>query len=397
MFNFKLIKESDGSKARRGEISTPHGNIQTPIFMPVGTQGTVKAMLPEQLQEVGAQIVLGNTYHLFLRPGHKLIKDLGGLHKFMNWNKPILTDSGGFQVFSLSELRKFRDDGVEFQSHLDGGKKHLLTPELSIEIQESLGSDIMMVLDECLSYPATESEAKASMELSLKWAQRSLDAKTRNDLALFGIIQGGMYKNLRKEYIERLIDIRKNQHPNPKSQQSKNLALGVRSWKFDGIAIGGLSVGEPIELMYEMTDFCTDHMPRDKPRYLMGVGTPEDLIECIDRGIDMFDCVMPTRNARNGKLFTTFGAINIRNAEHASDSEPIDPECQCYTCKNYSRAYLRHLSLSKEILSSQLNTIHNLHYYLNLISEARFAIENNSFKDFKNDFFDKRKFVSHPE
>lgn len=371
MFNFELIKTSRGTKGRLGKITTSHGEIKTPVFMPVGTQATVKAMTPEELKDLGAQIILGNTYHLFLRPGHELIKRQGGLHKFMGWDRPILTDSGGFQIFSLADLRKLKDDGVEFQSHLDGGQKHFITPENAIEIQEALGSDIMMVLDECLAPGATEDATKKSMELSLAWAERCLNAR-KSDNALFGIVQGGMYKHLRTEYIERLLEIK------------------TGNAEFNGFSIGGLSVGEPIPLMYELAEHCADRLPQDKPRYLMGVGTPNDLIECIDRGIDMFDCVMPTRNARNGMLFTSSGDINIVNACYTEDSRPIDENCRCYTCLHYSRAYLRHLYKAKEILSARLNTIHNLHFYVNLVREALLALGEDRFPIFKEKFLKSR-------
>ncbi len=380
MFNFKLIKKSRDTKGRLGKIQTNHGEIETPIFMPVGTQATVKAMTVDDLESLNAQIILGNTYHLFLRPGHEIIKSLGGLHKFMNWQKPILTDSGGFQVFSLADLRnKITDEGVEFQSHLDGGLKHLLTPELAIEIQESLNSDIMMVLDECIAYPATEKRAKEAMERSLLWAGRCLQART-SDNALFGIVQGGMYEHLRKEYIERLIEI-----------STTPDAVRCTPYEFDGYAIGGLSVGEPNELMWEYAELSADHLPEDKPRYLMGVGTPEDLLECIDRGVDMFDCVMPTRNARNSYLFTSKGDLNIKNAQFKADDRPLDENCTCPTCRKYSRAYLRHLAQAKELLSYRLNTFHNLHFYLNLLEQARLALRQDRYKEFKKEFLTKRK------
>lgn len=374
MFSFKLQKTLPDSKARLGEFTTAHGKVQTPIFMPVGTYGTVKAMRPEELKnDLKASIILGNTYHLYLRPGHQLIQKLGGLHKFMNWDGPILTDSGGFQVFSLAQLRKVKPEGVDFQSHIDGSK-HFLTPELAIEIQEALGSDIMMVLDECLAYPATEAQARESLELTLKWAAQSLQAR-KSPNALFAILQGGMFKDLRKECFERLAAI-------PTAPDGKH---------FDGYAVGGVSVGEPMELAYDIADHCTDFMPADKPRYLMGVGYPEDILECIDRGIDMFDCVLPTRSARSGTLFTSFGDIDIRHAEHKESDLPIDEACSCYVCKNYSRAYLRHLFQSKEILASMLNTIHNLHYYLDLLGQVRLSISEGRFKAFKQEFFAKRR------
>lgn len=367
---FKITKTSTFTKARLGKITTPRGEITTPVFMPVGTQATVKAISPEELKEIGAEIILGNTYHLFLKPGHQTIQKLGGLHKFMNWDRPILTDSGGYQIFSLSQTRKITKEGAYFQSPIDGGAPHLLTPELAIEIQEALGADIMMVLDECLAHPATEQQAKESMELSLDWAKRSLQAR-KTDAALFGIVQGGMYPNLRKEYIERLLHINTSTHQH------------IRT--FDGIALGGLSVGEPIPQMYELTDICTEVLPKDKPRYLMGVGTPQDLLECIDRGIDMFDCILPTRNARHGTIFTSKGVLHLRNEPYKEDPRPLDENCRCHTCKNYSRAYLRHLTQAKEILSARLCSLHNLHYYLHLVREARLAIQEDRFVEFKRE------------
>lgn len=374
MFSFKLEKTSPGTKGRLGRIKTLHGEIETPIFMPVGTQATVKAITPEELKEIGAEVILGNTYHLMLRPGHKLIQRLGGLHKFMGWNRPILTDSGGYQIFSLSKLRKITEEGARFQSHIDGGQEHLLTPEYAIEIQEALGSDIMMVLDECTPYPVSEKEARKSMDLSLIWAGRSLKAWRKKGLGLFGIVQGSMYQGLRQEYIERLLEISRLPENNT----------------FSGYSIGGLSVGEPNELMYEMAGFCCEHLPVDKPRYLMGVGTPEDLLTCIDLGIDMFDCVMPTRNARNGMLFTSRGELNILNARFTEDEAPIDPECGCHTCQRYSRAYLRHLTKSREILASRLATIHNLHFYIDLIRGARLALQNGNYPEWKNHIIQQR-------
>ena len=381
MFSFELIKKSRGTRGRVGKFQTTHGAVNTPIFMPVGTQATVKSLTPEDLNGLGAEIILSNTYHLYLRPGHKRIEALGGLHEFMHWNKPILTDSGGYQIFSLANLRrKFTDDGVEFQSHIDGGKRHILTPEIAIEIQESLGSDIMMVLDECTPYPADESEARKSMELSLRWADRCLRAR-KSDNALFGIIQGGMHPHLRREYIERIMNSRFTDH----DSQIKG---------FDGYSIGGLSVGEPIPLMYEMTSASTEYLPKDKPRYLMGVGTPEDIVECIDRGIDMFDCVMPTRHARHGSLITARGNINIMNAKYADDKSPIDADCGCYTCRNFSRAYLNHLMHAKEILGHRLATLHNLQLYLDLIAEASLALREDRYPKFKKNFLNKRKELS---
>lgn len=365
--NFVLLNNDDTTLARRGQVVTRRGVVETPVFMPVGTLGTVKGMLPEALEEIGAQIILGNTYHLLLRPGHDLVKKLGGLHQFMHWDKPILTDSGGFQVFSLGDLRKIDEQGVSFQSHIDGSK-YVLTPESSISIQESLGSDIIMVFDECIPHPSTREYTAASTARSGRWAKRCKDAHKNKDARLFGIVQGGMYHDLRTESAEELIDI-----------------------GFDGYAIGGLSVGEEADLMYEMMDHTLPLLPHDSPRYVMGVGTPENLIEAIARGADMFDCVMPTRNARNGLLFTSFGKISIKQARYREDATPIDPDCSCYVCRNYSRAYLRHLFQCNEILSSVLNTHHNLSYYLNLMASARKAIENKAFGLFRNEFYRKRE------
>jgi len=383
MFSFKLEKTSPGTRGRLGRIHTLHGEIETPIFMPVGTQATVKAMTPEELKEIGAEVILGNTYHLMLRPGHQLIQRMGGLHKFMGWDRPILTDSGGYQIFSLSKIRKITEEGARFQSHIDGGEEHLLTPELAVEIQEALGSDIMIVLDECTPYPVSETDARASMELSLTWAKRSLEAWKKKGLGLFGIVQGSMYQNLRQEYIERLIDI--SNTGLLRRDVPRNDMRG-----FSGYSIGGLSVGEPFELMYEMAGFCCEHLPEDKPRYLMGVGTPEDILTCIDLGVDMFDCVMPTRNARNGKLFTSAGELNILNARFTEDEAPVDPKCGCYTCERYSRAYLRHLTKSREILASRLATIHNLHFYIDLIRGARLALQNGNYPEWKNHIIQQR-------
>jgi queuine tRNA-ribosyltransferase len=363
---FELIAKDPGSAARLGSLTTTHGRIDTPIFMPVGTQATVKAMTPEELVEVGSQIILANTYHLYLRPGHDLIGRLGGLHRFMHWDRPILTDSGGFQVFSLGELRKITEEGVKFRSHIDGSR-HFISPEVSIAIQEALGSDIAMVFDECPPYPAPYSYVKKSLELTTRWAKRSKDAHTREDQALFGIVQGGMHPELRRESAQQLTDI-----------------------GFDGYALGGLSVGEEKPVMYEMMQACSDILPEETPRYIMGIGAPEDLIEGIYTGFDMFDCVMPTRNARNGALFTSTGRINIKAAVFTEDQGPIDPECGCYVCKNYSRAYLRHLYRSQEILASRLNTWHNLHFYLNLMNQARQAIAEGRFVGFRKEFYAKR-------
>ena len=354
---FDLIT-TDGA-ARRGRLTLAHGQVDTPAFMPVGTYGTVKAMTPEALTNTGAQICLGNTFHLWLRPGMEVIKQFGGLHKFMNWDKPILTDSGGFQVFSLGDLRKISEEGVKFASPIDGAKL-FLTPEISMQIQKDLNSDIVMIFDECTPYPADYKTAAESMRLSLRWARRSRDEHDRlqNTNALFGIVQGGMHEVLRDESLAGLKDI-----------------------NFNGFAIGGLSVGEPKEDMMRILAHTAPQLPTDKPRYLMGVGTPEDLMDSVEQGIDMFDCVMPTRNARNGHLFTRFGDLKIKNARYKTEEAPLDPTCSCYTCQNFSRAYLHHLFRAGEILSSILNTIHNLHYYQTLMAEMRNAIEHGQFAD----------------
>ena len=334
--------------------------------MPVGTQATVKAMTPEELGEAGAQIILANTYHLFLRPGHELVARMGGLHSFMHWEGPILTDSGGFQVFSLGELRKITEEGVRFQSHLDGSY-HFISPESSIGIQEALGGDIIMCFDECAPCDADYAYVRRSMEMTTRWAVRCRDAHKRADQALFGIVQGGMFRDLRERSISHLV------------------GLG-----FDGYALGGLSVGEEKSLMYEVMGYSAPLLPPEKPRYVMGIGTAEDLIEGIHAGFDMFDCVMPTRNGRNGMLFTSFGRLNIKGAAYAEDPLPVDPECGCYVCRNYSRAYLRHLFRSGEILASRLNTWHNLHYYLELMAEARKAVAEDRFLQFRQGFYRKR-------
>ena len=361
---FTLLN-TDGH-ARRGRLNFARGVVETPIFMPVGTYGAVKSLTPEDLIGVGAQIILGNTFHLMLRPTTAVIKVHGDLHDFMHWQKPILTDSGGFQVFSLGALRKITEQGVTFKSPLNGSAI-FMGPEESMQVQRELGSDIVMIFDECTPYPATVEEAAISMRLSLRWAQRSKDAHGDNASALFGIVQGGMYEHLRKESIDGLLDI-----------------------GFDGYAIGGLSVGEPKEEMMATLNVIHNKMPVDKPRYLMGVGTPEDLVEAVRRGIDMFDCVMPTRNARNGHLFTTFGVVKIRNSQYEFDSQPLDPDCACYTCQNYSRAYLRHLDKCKEMLGSRLNTIHNLYYYLSLMQGLRDAIEKQELDTFVRQFYQQR-------
>ncbi len=368
---FTLKKKS--GKARRGEMKLNHGVVQTPIFMPVGTYGTVKAMAPNELNEIGSQIILGNTFHLWLRPGLDVIEKHGGLHGFMGWNKPILTDSGGFQVFSLKGLRKITEEGVKFASPINGDKL-FLTPEVSMQIQRVLNSDIVMVFDECTPYkindrPATEEEAAKSMRMSLRWARRSKDEFERlgNPNALFGIVQGGMYEHLREESLKGLTEI-----------------------GFHGYAVGGLSVGEPKEEMHRIMEKIVWQLPEDKPRYLMGVGTPEDLVEGVSQGIDMFDCVMPTRNARNGWLFTRYGDIKIRNSKYKDDLRPLDPTCDCYACKNFSRAYLHHLQKVNEILGARLNTIHNLHYYLHLMQEIRDALDADRFDEWKEEFYRNR-------
>ncbi|MBU1737072.1 MAG: tRNA guanosine(34) transglycosylase Tgt [Proteobacteria bacterium] len=364
---FTLLKKSSECAARRGEVKTAHGVIQTPVFMPVGTQATVKGVTPENLKELGAQIILGNTYHLFVRPGHQLIRKLGGLHRFMHWDGPILTDSGGFQIFSLSDLAKITEEGAAFKSHLDGSDL-FLSPESAVQVQEALGSDIMMVLDTCIPYPATREQTIAGTELTGRWARRCRAAHTNRDLLLFGIVQGGMHEDLRAMAIEELVGI-----------------------GFDGYALGGLSVGESPEQMMDITEYTAAIMPQDYPIYLMGVGRPEDLVEAVWRGVDMFDCVMPTRNARNGMLFTSTGRLVIKNARFKDDPRPIDEACSCYVCRNYSRAYLRHLYMAREILSSQLNTIHNLHYYVNLMDGMRKAIEEDRFAAFRRNFYAMRE------
>ncbi len=362
----KFELDTTDGKARRGRLIFERGVVETPAFMPVGTYGTVKGMTPEELDATGAQICLGNTFHLMLRPGTEIIKKHGDLHDFMHWHKPILTDSGGFQVFSLGELRKITEEGVKFRSPLNG-ERIMLTPERSMEVQRDLGSDIVMIFDECTPYPATEQQAKKSMEMSLRWAKRSKDAHGDNPAALFGIIQGGMYPGLRDVSLQGLEDI-----------------------GFDGYAIGGLSVGEPKQDMINILNHTTGQMPSHKPRYLMGVGKPEDIVEAVRRGIDMFDCVMPTRNARNGHLFISTGVVKIRNAKHKDDISPLDPECDCYTCKNYSRSYLHHLDRCNEILGARLNTIHNLHHYQKLMQGLRGAIATGNLEQFVSEFYAKR-------
>lgn len=359
-------KLGEDGKARRGRLTFPRGKVETPAFMPVGTYGTVKGMLPRDIEGIGAQIILGNTFHLMLRPGTEVIKAHGDLHDFTQWQGPILTDSGGFQVFSLGEMRKITEAGVTFRSPIDGSPVEL-SPEIAMQVQRDLGSDIAMIFDECTPYPATETQARESMELSLRWARRSKDAHGNNTAALFGIVQGGMYPSLRDRSLEGLVDI-----------------------GFDGFAIGGLSVGEPKADMLNILNELPPKMPDDKPRYLMGVGKPEDIVEAVRRGVDMFDCVMPTRNARNGYLFTRTGVVKIRNARHRHDTAPLDDQCDCYTCQNFSRSYLHHLDKCGEMLGSQLNTIHNLRYYQNLMAGLRGAIEAGTLCDFINSFYAQR-------
>ena len=366
MLKFSVISKDINSKARAGYFETDHGVVETPAFMPVGTQGTVKAVNNDFLQkDIKAQIVLSNTYHLYLRPGTEILEKAGGLHNFMNWQKPILTDSGGYQVYSLSSLRKLKEDGVEFRSHLDGST-HFFSPEKVIQIQRSIGSDIMMVLDECTPYPCDSEYAQKSTELTSKWAALNKEAFEKSEPLyghnqfLFGIIQGSVYKELREKSAKDLIKI-----------------------DFDGYAIGGLAVGEPVEEMYSITDLTTDLMPHDKPRYLMGVGRPENILESIERGIDMFDCVMPTRNARHAVIFTSEGVLTLTNSQFKDDFEKLDVNCDCYTCKNYSRAYLRHLFNAGELLALELASIHNLHFYISLVSEARKKILDGFFKEWK--------------
>lgn len=365
------LKATDGN-ARRGELVFSRGTVQTPAFMPVGTYGTVKGMLPRDIEALGAEIILGNTFHLWLRPGTDVIARHGDLHDFAGWHKPILTDSGGFQVFSLGKLRKISEDGVRFQSPIDGAKV-FLSPEVSMQVQRALGSDIVMIFDECTPYPATHDEARRSMELSMRWAKRSKDAHGDNPNALFGIVQGGMYEDLRAES-----------------------AAGLAEIGFDGYAIGGLSVGEPKEDMIRILDFLPARLPQDKPRYLMGVGKPEDIVEAVRRGIDMFDCVMPTRNARNAHLFTSFGVVKLRNSQYKTDTGPIDAACDCYTCRHFTRAYLHHLDRCGEMLGATLNTIHNLHYYQKVMSGLRHAIETGTLQPFVDAFYRARNLPTPP-
>jgi queuine tRNA-ribosyltransferase len=358
-FRFEIIKKDSSSGARLGRIETDHGSFTTPAFLPVGTQGTVKSLTPEELVEIGVEAILGNTYHLYLRPGHETVGRLGGLHTFIHWERPILTDSGGFQIFSLGSLRKISEEGVTFQSHLDGSS-HFLTPERVMEIQRVLGSDIAMVLDECVPYPSAYESVKNSTERTSRWARRCLKARRETDPALFAIIQGGIHRDLREESAQTLVEM-----------------------DFQGYAIGGLSVGEPKSAMLDVLEWTTPLLPENSPRYLMGVGTPEDMIDAVMLGVDFFDCVLPTRNARNGTLFTSSGKISIKQAQYAEDGMPVDETCPCYTCRHYSRAYLRHLYLTKEILSSRLNTIHNLYYYIGLLEKMKEAIQEGRFLDFR--------------
>ena len=356
-FRFEIIKKDIFSNARLGRIETDHGSFTTPAFLPVGTQGSVKSLTPEELVEIGVEAILGNTYHLYLRPGHETIGRLGGLHAFVHWERPILTDSGGFQIFSLGSLQKVSEEGVTFQSDLDGSS-HFLTPEKVIEIQRALRTDIAMVLDECVPYPSPYEYVKSSTEQTGRWAKRCLQVKQEEDPALFAIVQGGVYRDLREKSAQALVEM-----------------------GFQGYAIGGLSVGEPNSMMSDVLGWTTPLLPENAPRYLMGVGTPEDIINAVILGVDFFDCVLPTRNARNGTLFTSSGKISIKQARYAEDGGPADETCGCYTCRHYSRAYLRHLFLSKEILSSRLNTIHNLYYYINLLRKIREAIQTDRLLD----------------
>jgi queuine tRNA-ribosyltransferase len=368
MLDFKVIATSTQTRARAGILKTARGHIPTPVFMPVGTAGTVKAVTPDELKACGASIILGNTYHLYLRPGREVIRLFSGLHRFMNWDGPILTDSGGFQIFSLAKISKITENGFDFQSHIDGSR-HLITPEDAVSIQTDLGADIIMCLDECIPYPADAKTAEKALELTTRWARRCKTAweeTGRNDNALFGIVQGGMYPDLRRRSAEALMDI-----------------------GFPGYAVGGLSVGEPKDLMMTTADAALPLLPPEKPRYIMGVGTPADLVELVGMGADMFDCVMPTRNARNGQLFTSFGAVNISNARFRYDAGPLDPSCGCTTCARFSRAYLHHLYRCRELLSYRLNTIHNLYYYLHLMEEMRAAVLGDRFQQFRAAFYEK--------
>lgn len=363
---YELIKQCKQSGARLGIVHTPHGDIHTPVFMPVGTQATVKAMSPAELKEIGAEIILSNTYHLYMRPGEKLVEKAGGLHGFMNWDRAILTDSGGFQVFSLADLRNIKEEGVTFKSHIDGSK-HFISPEKAIEIENALGADIAMCFDECLPYPCEYDYAKNSLYRTIRWAERCQKSHAKPDTqALFGIIQGGMYRDLREESVREMVKM-----------------------DFPGYSIGGLSIGEPKDIMYDVLDWTVHLLPENKPRYLMGVGSPDCLIEGAIRGIDMFDCVLPTRIARNGTVFTSKGKVVVRNAEYAEDFSPLDDECDCYACRNFSRAYIRHLFKAKEILGARLATIHNLRFLINLMADIRQAIMDDCLLDFREEFYRK--------
>lgn len=364
--SYELIKKDSRTKARRGVVHTPHGDIQTPVFMPVGTAATVKAMKPEEVKDMGAEIILSNTYHLYLRPGHEVVKAAGGLHKFMNWDRAILTDSGGFQVFSLGALRKITEEGVEFRSHIDGSK-HMLSPEKSMEVQNALGSDIIMAFDECAPYPADREYVKNSLERTTRWLKRCKEYhQDVGRQSLFGIMQGGMYHDLRAESAKQIVDL-----------------------DLPGYAIGGLSVGEPKDIMLDILDNCVDYLPEEKARYLMGVGSPDYLFEGVERGVDMFDCVLPTRIARHGLATTSYGRVNIKNAKYERDFDSLDPECDCYTCRNYSKAYLRHLYKADEMLSAILLSHHNLHFLVNMMGNIRRAIEEDRFLEYKREFYAK--------
>ena len=363
MFKFTLTHSDNRTRARLGLLTTPHGSMETPLFMPVGTQAAVKALTPEEIYEAGGRIILANAYHLFLRPGVELVKKMGGLHRFMHWDGSILTDSGGFQIYSLAGLRKISEEGVRFRSHLDGSM-HFLTPEMAVEIQENVGADIMMCLDECIGYPATRQEAEESMLITLRWARRCRLVKKNLDQALFGIVQGGMYSELRTRSVEATCEI-----------------------GFDGYALGGVSVGEPKNMMMEILEHTLHQLPAGSPRYVMGVGAPEDLVECVALGADMFDCVLPTRGARNGLLFTRRGRLSIKNARYADDESPVDEQCHCYTCQHYSRSYLRHLYQAKEILAMRLNTLHNVFYIFELMQGIRQAINEGRYAEFRREFY----------
>ena len=370
--HFTILEQDKSTDARNGRLETGHGVIHTPVFMPVGTLGTVKTMSPNELKDLGTEVILGNAYHLYLRPGHQLIADLGGLHRFMAWDRPILTDSGGYQIFSLGKLCKVTEEGAEFQSHLDGSK-HFISPESAMEIQESLGADIIMALDECIPYPSSFEVTQVALDRSTRWARRCQKAHKKPGQILFGIIQGGFFPQLREEATAQLIEL-----------------------EFEGYALGGLSVGETRSMMVEVVDQVVALLPKDRPRYLMGVGLPEDLMECVIRGIDLFDCVIPTRHARTGWLFTSTGRVVIKNARYARDEAPIDETCGCTTCRNFSRAYLRHLFMAKEVLSLRLNTIHNLHYYFQLMEQIRQAIHEGRLKEFREDFYHLRGYPGSP-